>query len=597
MPKLRLELVIHVVSLLCIIIFFIAFLNKDYPFVGHDYSYFAPHLLDADMHYRINGLSIQWYTPSWGGGLPGYPNPQHIQFSLPQFITLLLNPWAATILSSIIFMLIGYFAMYCFITRTMMWRWEAGVLGALFFTVNGFYLEHMVVGHLGYQAFPLLPVIALALFSNSLPVIISAIMIAFIFAIAIHEAGFYLFVIFLLSLAVALPTIYLLNEKLFTSKRLLFITLLSPLFFFLLSGSKIFAVYSFMRFFPRTISDIYPITMPQGLLAMIRQYVGVMGLVPLRILRGQDVNALQRYYNIVFKTDYGLWEYDISLSPVLWVFLILGALVYFSSKKRLMFKLSFQRRRWLVGGLCLMVIWMVVEFTLAKGFLYPLLHQLPILSSLHVNVRFASALIFPLAILGAFCSNIAMLQIKSLTKPVVFLLLTILTISPLLSYYSFNVDLWDRWFNINQSLQTYQSIRGGKILPVENIVEINNQYNLIQNSSNLKIYEPVFGYGLGDFNPEVYPGQTNEIVDGYYNITNPASLVFPEENQTRLFERIPYSDASRFQEFVNRRQPDWNRPLIQSILDMIAKISLIVFFIYIMVFLTKRVAVFLIESH
>jgi hypothetical protein len=107
----------------------------------------------------------------------------------------------------------------------------------------------------------------------------------------------------------------------------------------------------------------------------------------------------------------------------------------------------------------------------------------------------------------------------------------------------------------------------------------------------------VFGYGLGDFNPEVYPGQTNKIVDGYYNVTNPASLVFPEENQTRLFERIPYSDASRFQEFVNRRQPDWNRPLIQSILDMIAEISLIVFFIYIMVFLTKRVVVFLIESH
>ena len=277
----------------------------------------------------------------------------------------------------------------------MGWRWQAGVLGALFFTVNGFFIEHVVVGHLCYQTFPLLPVIALALFSTSLPVIISAIVISLVMTIIIHQAGYLLLIVFLLSLAVVLPVLYLLNAKIFNFKRLLLITLLAALFFILLSGSKIYAVYSFMRFFPRYVSDNYPITILQGLIGMVKQYVGVMGLVPLRLLRGKDVNALRSYYSIVFKHEYGLWEFDTSLTPIIWVFLALGFLFHFFPKERISIRSVFHPRRWAAGGLLILATWSVIEFTLAKGFLYPVLRQLPILSSLHVNFRFASALILP----------------------------------------------------------------------------------------------------------------------------------------------------------------------------------------------------------
>src|SRR5262245_35216013 len=57
-------------------------LNRTYPIIGHDYTYFISRTLDSYLHYRINGLSIQWYTPSFGGGLPSYANPQQMQFSL-----------------------------------------------------------------------------------------------------------------------------------------------------------------------------------------------------------------------------------------------------------------------------------------------------------------------------------------------------------------------------------------------------------------------------------------------------------------------------------------------------------------------------------
>ena len=46
--------------------------SRDYPLVGHDFSYFIPRLVDTDLYVRINGLAIQWYTPSFGGGLPAF---------------------------------------------------------------------------------------------------------------------------------------------------------------------------------------------------------------------------------------------------------------------------------------------------------------------------------------------------------------------------------------------------------------------------------------------------------------------------------------------------------------------------------------------
>jgi hypothetical protein len=588
MARHKFESVIHTSALLVIAIFFIVFLNQDYPFVGHDYAYFLPRLLDTDMHYRINGLSIQWYTPSWGGGLPAFPNPQQIQFSLPQFLTLIINPWAAFVFSSITFLWIGYLATYFFITRIMKWRWQVGVLGALFFAVNGFYFEHTVVGHIGFQTFTLFPAIILALFSSSLPVTISAIAISIVMTGVIHQSGFYIFVVFVLSLTVTLPALYLLDTKIFKFKRLILILLLSSLFFIMLSGSKIYAVYSFMRFFPRQISDDYPITIFQGLLGMLRQYIGVMGITPLRLLRGQDVNALLRYYSIVFNTDYGVWEFDTSLTPILWVFLALGFLFNFLPKKHPLSGKVINPYRWIAGGLVIIAVWVVVEFTLAKGFLYPALKELPIVSSLHVNVRFASALIFPLAILGAYCSRTVMEKFKFLSKPFAFSTITALTLVPILFYFSFSKDLWKLNFNVEQSLQTYKSIKAGKISPVEKIVQERKNQDLLENSSNMSIYEAVFGYYLTDFHPEVVPGSVLKVRDGYFNMTNPSGFVFPKENNTRPFERIRSIDSTKLQDFINRRQPDWNRPLAQTVLDLMAGISAISFFIILAFYLLNR---------
>ena len=75
---------------------------RDYPFIGHDYRYFIPRLIDTDLHLRLNGPWIQWYTPSFGSGIPAFPNPQHLQYSLVQALTYISNPWIAVLATTAI---------------------------------------------------------------------------------------------------------------------------------------------------------------------------------------------------------------------------------------------------------------------------------------------------------------------------------------------------------------------------------------------------------------------------------------------------------------------------------------------------------------
>ncbi len=59
------------------------YLNYKYPIVGHDFSYVLSRMIDFRLHYLVNGLSIQWYTPSFGGGC--------LPFRIPYRLSLLFT--------------------------------------------------------------------------------------------------------------------------------------------------------------------------------------------------------------------------------------------------------------------------------------------------------------------------------------------------------------------------------------------------------------------------------------------------------------------------------------------------------------------------
>src|SRR5512137_1191381 len=119
-----------VLNILVIIFFLIQYTNAAYPMVGHDYRLFISRLLDSHLYYKVNGLSIEWYTPNFGGGLPAYPNPLQMQFSLPQLITWFINPYAAVLVSMGIYVAIGFYVTYLFLCNVLELNPLSAILGA-----------------------------------------------------------------------------------------------------------------------------------------------------------------------------------------------------------------------------------------------------------------------------------------------------------------------------------------------------------------------------------------------------------------------------------------------------------------------------------
>ncbi len=552
--------------------------NNLFPIVGWDYKYFLTRLIDTSLHYQVNGLSIQWYTPSFGGGLPAYPHPLNAQFSLPQALALLTDPWTAVLASYFTYVLVGYLAAYIFLHRSLNLPWTASTLGAALFSANGFYLEHMANGHLNFQAFPLLPIFAALLLSRRLPVPTAAALIGLTSAVVIYSASTYPAVFILLSILICLPLAWLIQPLAFQWRRIVQIALLGGLLALAINLSKLYAVNSFMRFFPREMADHFNIPLQTAALGLLLQLIGVMGLAPVNTLLGIKIAAIRSLLQAYTGAYVGLWELDLSVSPVIWVLLVGGAIALF--RKTLSQRLAvFPRQKsfWLALGLLLLAIELALEFTFARGWIYPHLRELPFLKALHVNPRFGSAFIFPLAMLGAaIFSN----WVKDWPEKRARLASSAANLLVLLSLGAYLLiplaALQQRNYSISWLLLIADRIKQGESFPIENVDDVTDQTVFERQTSNLKPYEVLFGYTLKAFQPGVVAGPAREIRDGAYNMTDPTGLVYPEANGSAPWRRIPQSQSRELEDFLAHRQPQsWKIPLGQQIADWVSLVALL----------------------
>jgi hypothetical protein len=572
------------------------YLNRTYPIIGHDYRLFMPYMLDSYLHQKINGLSIQWYTPSFAGGRPVYPSPEDLQFSLPQFLMWLFNPWTAILVSMIIFITIGFIATYYFLKKLVGLGSLASILGAVFFIANGFYIEHMAAGHVTFQVFPLFAVIAIIFTHPRLPAWLGGLLLSLIIAIllysGIHEVSF-----FLLTAILFFPCLYLIKPSLLNGKRMVSIALWGGIATALVCGSKISAIIYFMRFFPRLAQDAYTTNLWTGMVGMVRQLLGTMTLAPIyRVLQGKYTADWVVDLSKTTGTNYGYWELDASLSPALLLLLAGGAIAFLFRKPNL--KAPIDKKRLVAIACLILAIWLVIEFTLAKGIIYPYIQNLPIFNSLRANVRYVCAFIFPLAIIGAVIFDHWTKNWQSKAGPLaVFLLLDGIALGALWAYHwtptAYLVGV--RYYKVPQCdfrpiLDTYNKIRyEGQTFPIENVVPNAVPWAVFQDRATNLIdpYNTSFK-GLNGYRKALHAGSVYDIDNGYYNIIDPTGYVFPELNHTRAFERIPVTDKDKFLDFINRRDPKWKLPVIQQVLDWTALVTLIFEFGALLVWLARK---------
>lgn len=576
------EAVLPFLSLIFIVGSTVFIINRDFPLVGHDYHVHVPRMLDTLLFYKNNGFAIQWYTPTFGGGIPAFPNPQNMQFSLPQLLMFAINPWWSLLASLAIYSAIGFYSFYFFLRDEMELSNHASCLGATFILANGFYIEHAIVGHITFQQFPLLGLIIFLAFSKRLSPVSAGILLGLTGALLIFQGGFILSVIFLLTLAITFPLIYLIKPQVFNWKRLVIVFSIGLFIAVCVSASKLSAVFSFMRFFPRFISDVYGKTYVQGLAGMGLQLVGAFVIIPYYLLTGRNLREIPHFFEIkTGKLNYGMWETDISISPSILLLLAAGVISLAFHVRR--GHIRFSKEKFIGAMFLFLGIWLTTDFILAQGRLYEIVKPLPIISSLHVNGRFTSAFIFPLSFLGTIIFN-SLFKKRRNASLAPFLLLNCLAILAIFVYLPLDRTFHRRNFKITPSLEIYTQIEQGQDFSVREISDVEDQQVLANRVSNLyEMDEALFGYKLEYFKPNLREGSVFEIIDGYFNITNPASYVFPEENNLKPFERFRVDQRTELEKFVNRKQLDLEISVSQKVSNFINLVALIGLFFYMVI--------------
>jgi hypothetical protein len=245
-----------------------------------------------------------------------------------------------------------------------------------------------------------------------------------------------------------------------------------------------------------------------------------------------------------------------------------------------------------IAGICLIfIISLVTEFSIAKGILYEQFRQLPVLKSLHADIRFTSSFILPLAIVGARVFDAWTGKWKSTLKTsIAFVIIGGISIASMWSYFSMPLNIQTRYFDVTAINETYKLSSEGNIFPVTHIVPDMNDYEVfILDSSNTRHHsDALFRDDNLLLTPLVHEGSVFDVQNGYYNMTNPASLVYPEINGATFFERIPVSDYQKLYDFVNRRPSDWKLPPTQKLLDWAAGLTILIEMCALLAYLVRR---------
>jgi len=573
------ELAYAVAGIAAAALFTAAYAARHYPLIGVDYAYFLPRLLDTHLHERLNGLTVQWFTPGFGGGLPAFGNPQHVQYSLPQFLVWIAGPFPAVLLASAMFIAVGYASTFRLATRVVGLTPAAAHATALCFSLNGFNLNHTACGHVGFVSFPLAALIVLTVADRTLSLLLAVLVFSVSLSAMIFTAGFYLAVITVLTGAVVLPLLYVVAPNVTKWPRALLVCAVGGSLATALLSAKICAVACVMEQFPRVIAADTS-SSPWARLAGLPLTVSAGStLLPGFLLAGQPVERFPKF--LMRHTGWRgmFWEVDSSLSFL--VFVVIGSAVWTAIRRGTLvgrFQAIAASRPWaLIALFCGVAV--AVQFTIAAGPIYELSKPWPVLRSLHNNSRFAASFLLPLALSGGLAFDaIVSRHLRTAAHRWVTLGMICLSMMPY-------------WFLLpGQHMRTYDArsiaaVFSEPITPasteVTAVVNDSRWMDFSPSQSNLFLYEPLFGYNAERFTPRAIPGPAGAEFDGALNMTNPLWLAYghrlnPGAWQSLLFQRFTLAESEECQAFCRRLQPAWWFPEIQRRMNVISRWALVV---------------------
>ncbi|MEE8484520.1 MAG: hypothetical protein V3S46_07965, partial [Nitrospinota bacterium] len=293
---------------------------------GADYSFPIPYLLDGYFWFKENGIfGVPWFTPSFCGGLPRFPDPQSGHYSIPQFINFVFDPVVSVKLTFIVFAALGFWGFYILLRKMFHLSSEASLLGATLFLFNDFYTYRMIGGHFNFHSFMLFPFIVFWIgrqeYLNGKPdkklFIYDSLSAGFLISYMVYSGAASILPIVIVAAFVA-GLIYGVRRKDFRYDYYYLKIVCALLSAAALSSSMVVAVISYLKHFPR---DYYPLPGIPEIKSIAFIIMKTLFWAPAHRYASEVV------VNSRFALDRGWLEYGITVVPLLIILAGVAALI------------------------------------------------------------------------------------------------------------------------------------------------------------------------------------------------------------------------------------------------------------------------------
>lgn len=534
-------------------------LGRNWPHVGFDFSYFLPRLLDVRLHQMAESWwSVQWWTPSFGAGLPAFPNPQHTQFMPAQGLVPLFGPWGAAVWQACLCLVAGMLLVF-HACRRLGCSAEGSLVATAAWGTAGFFWEHALTGHMGFNSFPLVAMLPLAL-QRSLNLARGAALLGLTGAFFAFTGGYTIVLAFALSALLLAWTLPLWRPEEFRVSDCLRRLALGGALAAVVGAAKLVAGNRFLAVFPRLADGAYEgawWTAPGVLLAQLFAHN------PLAL-----ASRWLPFSRESIRETLGGAEH-VGFGPVVAFILATGLILTLRARREGVWA---HRGTWL--GL-LVAVWIVAEFALGRGLLWSGLKPLPFLRSLHENHRLTAAFLLPLTLLIAPAWDRLLAwrprRIK-LAATTIAVLACLLSLEP---YARSRADLWFEGYDASHLARTWHELRHADAarVAIDRVADLRDDEGFLARASSWKPYEPIFGYGYGGtaFRPQAVPGPIAPSDPGVaFNVTDVRTLMHGGGSNADPFALLPASEAAALARLLHRQQPDWPQPLAQRVANWIS---------------------------
>jgi hypothetical protein len=552
--------------------------------VGGEYAYYLPHIYDGALWLHVNGpFSVPWFTPSFCGGIPAYPNPQNDYYSVPQVLDFVVGPTAAIELTALVFAGLGFVGFHLLVRDVFRAGTAAGVFAGSLFALNGFHLWRLVAGRLQFHPFMLLPLVAWATLIPT-PKTNRGTLLARDTCVAGASIGYaveagalqHVPLIVLGVLAIGLAHATVAGARVREVGDFLARLTTAVALGLVIAAGKLAAILSFFAHTPREVYSIPGVRTAGDLVDLV--FIPLWSRPRMDHLNGAIVNT---------PWTWNASEFELGVGPVPLLMIALGAVVGL-----IVLALRIARGRLAGEGARIVrtVAWGALLATLLAVPLYlnvydpafsALVKDVPLLRGMHAFFRY-DALFIPVVVLAS-----ALVVDRLIDRRAQWL--AAIAAVALLAVTDQKTDKdYGGGYSPEPIVLAHENLARRSsvaiVPPIEEIapVELNADRALplgqiAAGVSTFPCYEPMFGYLLETFpKTDLHRGPVTDRTGHAYNLLDPSCFVFPSENRCAPGDRIDLEEKERFERFRAHEAVPFARPWWQRLADATSVATLLI---------------------